>query len=162
MTIGRIAFLAVALLPAWGTDYYAAPDAAPGGDGTLDRPWTLLAALEHPAAVQPGDRILLRGGVYRGRFISQLKGTAENPIVVRPFESERVILDADYRTKVVEALPEQKGYAAGTARVEDASMLFSGSRRSTSMLSPWISWLIGKSSGVNGFFGVFGDIAGSR
>src|SRR5262249_28594793 len=33
--------------------------------------------------VQPGDTILLRGGKYKGKFASQLVGTASQPIIVR-------------------------------------------------------------------------------
>src|SRR5690606_19111477 len=40
-----------------------------------------------------GDTIWLRGGTYVGRFDSRLAGTASQPIIVRNYNNERVILD---------------------------------------------------------------------
>jgi hypothetical protein len=48
----------------------------------------LQTALNHPASVQPGATIYLRGGTYAGKFSSQLDGTAANPITVRSYPGE--------------------------------------------------------------------------
>jgi hypothetical protein len=87
--------------------FYVAPDGLPGNDGSINNPWDLQTALDHPAAVQPGDTIWLRGGVYFGNpaagpdqpagFISHLQGTAEKPVIVRQFPGERAILDGGNR-----------------------------------------------------------------
>jgi hypothetical protein len=44
--------------------------------------------------VLPGDTVWLRGGTYRGTFISELRGTATAPIVVRPVEGEHARVDS--------------------------------------------------------------------
>ncbi len=74
-------------------DFYVSPHGRPTGSGSLERPWDLATALAHPNSVGPGDRILLREGVYRGSFRSMLAGTASAPIVVRPYQNERAVLD---------------------------------------------------------------------
>lgn len=63
------------------------------GDGSFQAPWSLTAALAHPAAVKPGDTIWLRGGVYYGMFTSKLQGTQGAPIIVRQYPGETAILD---------------------------------------------------------------------
>ena len=77
----------------YGATYYASPTGSAGGMGTLAAPWDLTTALAHPAVVRPGDTIFLRGGTYRGQYRSSLAGTAAAPIVVRPYQSERAIID---------------------------------------------------------------------
>lgn len=81
-------------------DFYAAPWGSAGGDGTIDRPWNLGTALKGVAAVQPGDVIWLRGGVYRAgdrpsRYFSLLEGAENSPITVRQFPGERAIVDGN-------------------------------------------------------------------
>ncbi|PYP74847.1 MAG: hypothetical protein DMD25_14620, partial [Gemmatimonadetes bacterium] len=80
-------------LPA-GPEFYASSSGSPRGDGSVTKPWDLQTALSHPAPVTPGSTIWLRGGRYtggtdRGGFLSKLTGTADAPIVVRPFPGER-------------------------------------------------------------------------
>jgi hypothetical protein len=43
--------------------------------------------------VRPGDTIWLREGVYQGKFTSQLRGTASQPIIVRNYMGERATID---------------------------------------------------------------------
>lgn len=75
-------------------EFYVAPYGSPNGDGSLDNPWDLQTALNHPAAVKPGDTIWLRGGRYvTGRIDSFLVGTEENPIIVRQYPGERATVD---------------------------------------------------------------------
>ena len=60
----------------------------------MSRPWDLATALAGPSAVHPGDTIWLRGGRYNfTQLTSTLQGTAANPIVVRQYPGEQVILD---------------------------------------------------------------------
>ncbi len=83
--------------PAVAEDFYVAPNASPGGTGTLSNPWTLATALDHPTVVGPGDTIWLRGGTYAGApFESFLSGTAANPIIVRQYPGERAMIDGNY------------------------------------------------------------------
>src|ERR1700736_1218232 len=69
----------VCLNLAQAADRYVAENGTPGGDGTISRPWDLQTALNHPAAVQPGDTIWVRGGTYRAPssngFAGYLHGT---------------------------------------------------------------------------------------
>src|SRR4051812_21852730 len=75
-------------------DHYASPDGSASGAGELSDPWDLATALAHPASVQPGDTIWLRGGVYRGTFASRLEGSPSRPIVVRQYPGERAVIAA--------------------------------------------------------------------
>ena len=73
--------------------FYAAPDGSAAGDGSMAAPWDLQTALSHPPSVQPGDTIYLRGGVYRGSYISKLMGAPDAPIVVRAYPGETAVID---------------------------------------------------------------------
>jgi hypothetical protein len=66
--------------------------AARAGNGSEGRPWDLATALGHPAAVQPGDTIWVRGGTYGGSFVSTLAGTVSAPIVVRGYPGEHATI----------------------------------------------------------------------
>ena len=93
--------IASALLCAAGAavaaDFFVAANASASGTGTLSNPWKLQTALDHPAAVQPGDTIWLRGGTYVGApFASNLNGTSTNPIIVRQYAGERARIDGNY------------------------------------------------------------------
>jgi hypothetical protein len=79
--------------PALATDYFVSPTASASGDGSGGNPWRLQTALNHPAAVRPGDTIWLRGGTYAGTYTSYLTGTSAAPIIVRQYPNERAKLD---------------------------------------------------------------------
>jgi hypothetical protein len=63
------------------------------GDGSLDNPWDLQTALNHPEAVKPGDTIYVHAGKYIGYFDSNLNGTLDNNITVRPYQNDQVVLE---------------------------------------------------------------------
>ncbi|MFN7923939.1 MAG: right-handed parallel beta-helix repeat-containing protein [Bryobacteraceae bacterium] len=80
-----------------GAEFYVSPGATEVGDGSRQKPWTLKAALAHPAALKPGDTIWLLGGNYAtgtttDRFESKLKGAPGRPIRVRAAAGERVVI----------------------------------------------------------------------
>jgi cysteine-rich repeat protein len=77
----------------FAADFYASTSGSAAGDGSLGNPWDLATALHHPVAVQPGDTIWVRGGTYGGAHTSRLAGTEANPITVRAYRRERVVLD---------------------------------------------------------------------
>lgn len=80
-------------------DYYAATTGTPSGTGTTGDPWDLQTALNGGAphaTVQPGDTVWVRGGVYLAPFTVFLKGTPSQPIVIRNYDGERVVLDGQY------------------------------------------------------------------
>ena len=98
LKISSYSILALALLSAattLATDFYASPTGTSSGTGSLGQPWTLATALAQPAAVKPGDRIWLRGGIYHGPLTSSLTGTAAAPIVVRQYPGERATIDGN-------------------------------------------------------------------
>ena len=87
------------LISVRAADFYVAPSGSPGGNGSIGNPWDLQTALNHPAAVQPGDTIWLRGGIYTplvpdcdACFDNRLNGTALAPIMVRQYPGERATL----------------------------------------------------------------------
>ncbi len=77
-------------------DYFVATTGTPTASGTIGNPWNLQRALNGTAPIVPGDTIWVRGGVYLGPFTSYLKGTSAQPIVVRNYDNERVLLDSQY------------------------------------------------------------------
>ncbi len=74
-------------------EHYVSPQGTASNDGTINKPWDLRTALSHPKSIRPGDIIWLRGGVYKGAFISQLIGRSGMPIVVRQYPGDRVTVD---------------------------------------------------------------------
>jgi hypothetical protein len=82
----------VSSLPA--STFYVSPSGSASGDGSVSSPWDLQTALKHPAAVQPGDTIWLRGGTYAAAtYVSDLTGTDARPIIVRQYPGERATID---------------------------------------------------------------------
>jgi len=77
--------------------WYVAPNGTSGGSGTIDNPWNLQTALDHPASVHPGDTIWLRGGTYgtggSTYYQCELAGTQEGPITLRQYPGERAIVN---------------------------------------------------------------------
>jgi hypothetical protein len=74
-------------------EFYVSPAGSPKGKGTSDSPWDLQTALNHPSSVKPGDMIWLEGGRYRGVFVSNLRGEAAKPIIVRSRSRQGARLD---------------------------------------------------------------------
>jgi hypothetical protein len=79
--------------PASANDYYAAPGSSSGGDGSLANPWTNLQNAVN--ALNPGDTLYLRGGLYRptSTVALQKSGTGSARITVRNYADETPILD---------------------------------------------------------------------
>lgn len=94
--IRRLLVIAALAAMAEAREFYVAPDGKRLASGSIDDPWDLATALGAPAEVKPGDVIWLRGGVHgnRNTIFSKLRGTAENPIVVRGYPGERATVDA--------------------------------------------------------------------
>lgn len=81
-------------------EFHVSPDGSSAGNGSLTQPWDLQTALDHPTNVVPGDTIWLRGGVHRiaghiTKFVSSLRGTLSQPIIVRQYPGERAIIDGN-------------------------------------------------------------------
>ncbi len=80
-------------------DHYVSPTGK-RGNGSIEKPWSLDAALRQPRKVKPGDTIWLRGGIYNHpqrmtKFESGLKGKEGAPITVRQYPGERAIINGN-------------------------------------------------------------------
>jgi hypothetical protein len=80
--------------------FFVSPTGAASGTGSMASPWDLKTALNHPAAVQPGDTIYLRGGTYNIPtadlgFTCRLTGTLANPIKVMSYPGEWAVIDGN-------------------------------------------------------------------
>jgi len=78
-----------------GNTFYVAPDGKHNGNGKKKNPWDLRTALSQPTGVQPGATIYLRGGVYKGKFLSALSGTQAWPITLRSAPGEWAVIDGN-------------------------------------------------------------------
>jgi parallel beta-helix repeat protein len=79
--------------PGSRTEYFVSPQGLATNDGSPERPLDLTTALAKDSPVRAGQKIWLRGGTYRGGFVSAINGGEGAPIVVRNYQGERVILD---------------------------------------------------------------------
>jgi hypothetical protein len=77
-----------------GMSVFVDPSGRSDGDGSLERPLDLETALSAKGPIRQGSTVWLRGGTYRGTFRSDLTGSSEQPIVVRPYPGEHVIIDS--------------------------------------------------------------------
>src|SRR5262245_28456071 len=93
-----VVILVICVAEAGAKEFFVSPNASPEGTGKKKNPWSLQIAFSQPKKVKPGDTIWLRGGTYRGSFVSTLRGTAELPIRVRQFSGERATIDGDGTT----------------------------------------------------------------
>ena len=100
MPVAILCIMAVLLgasLSVRAADFYVSNTGSSSGNGSIGNPWDLFTAF-NPGAVNPGDTIWLRGGVYWPRVSSweslecYLQGTANAPIIVRNYPGEHVIL----------------------------------------------------------------------
>jgi hypothetical protein len=83
-----------------GNVFFVSPTAGPGGKGTKKKPWDLQIALSQPNRINPGDTIYLLGGIYNGKFVSHLKGTAARPITVRSNPGEWAVIEGFVTTSL--------------------------------------------------------------
>jgi hypothetical protein len=77
-----------------GREYFVAPSGRSTNNGTAAAPLDLATALSQSSPAKPGDTIWLRGGTYRGAFISYISGQSGAPIVVRQYPNERATIDS--------------------------------------------------------------------
>lgn len=95
LALALFAFQAVA------AEIYVAPDGAPDGDGSLEKPLDIATALGPNSPAGHGDTILLKGGRYDGpmqgnerqAFEVAVSGAEDNPVIVRPVEGETAHLN---------------------------------------------------------------------
>ena len=96
-----VLFLTIISAQAKGAGFFVSADAAAAGDGSRANPWRLQTALDHPAALRPGDTVWVRGGVYTNAFDAQTSfscrthGTPTAPIIFRNYMHERATVDGN-------------------------------------------------------------------
>lgn len=88
------ALLLVLAIQLKATTWYASPTGS--GTGTLASPFALNTAL-NSSSILPGDILYLRGGTYKGRFISNLVGLSDNNITVMSYPNEWAVLDGNIK-----------------------------------------------------------------
>lgn len=75
---------------AYATDRYVSPGGTDSGAGPIGSPWlTISYATGHVVA---GDTIYVRAGTYNEKFSFTVTGTAGNPITLRNYPGESVIV----------------------------------------------------------------------
>ncbi len=74
------------------TTWYASPTGS--GSGAILSPFNLQTALSSPL-ILPGDILYMRNGTYKGRFICNLAGVANNNITVSSYPGEWAVLDGN-------------------------------------------------------------------
>ncbi len=77
--------------PLWAADYYVSPSGADSNPGTLEKPWRNLQKAAE--TLGPGDRVLIRAGIYRERVHPVRSGTEALPILYEAYPGEKPVLD---------------------------------------------------------------------
>ncbi|CAN5211429.1 hypothetical protein BH23BAC1_BH23BAC1_33180 [soil metagenome] len=95
---------------AFATNYHITVNGKPTGDGSINNPWDLESGISGKYGA-PGDTIWLHGGVYRGQFTSQLKGSTLKYLVLAQYPGETAIIDGYGGTQGIATLEIGGSYA---------------------------------------------------
>lgn len=125
-----------------------APDGTSTGAGTVADPLDLHTALTSATGpVVPGSDVWLRGGTYVGAFMSNVSGTATDPITVRSYPGEWAILDS---AEIVAPTLRVRGSDVSFQSFEvtksdpNRTSAFTGNRPSDNSRSTWSGvWVTG-------------------
>ncbi|MDQ3173100.1 MAG: hypothetical protein M3Q91_05235, partial [Acidobacteriota bacterium] len=89
-----------------GAQFYVSPSGSSSGDGSINNPWSIWKAIVDGGVVPAGSTVYLRGGTYSmdpnpqpeqpDRVLWNIAGTAAQPIIVRNYPGERVLIDMDW------------------------------------------------------------------
>lgn len=90
----------VAPVASFTCDYYASTTGSSSGTGTNASPWNLPTALSKTSLIQNGKTLCLKGGTYRGKFFSSLRGGG----IVRSAPGEWAVIDGNARTTTTNAV----------------------------------------------------------
>jgi hypothetical protein len=74
-----------------GRQFFVDPKGDDGNNGSQEHPWRTIS--ENLGALQAGDTLVLRGGVYYDALSIALVGTQDQPITIRSYPGEQAILD---------------------------------------------------------------------
>ncbi len=82
------------LLQAAGREYVVSPSGSDSNPGTASQPWKSLAKAAQ--AVRPGDRVIVRGGVYKEVVDFSTSGSASQPIRIEAYPGETPVIEGDF------------------------------------------------------------------
>jgi hypothetical protein len=77
--------------PVSGNSHYVAPGGSDSGPGTEAHPWATFA--KAVLAVESGDTVYVRQGLYKERLIINKSGSAGAPITFRSYPGETATID---------------------------------------------------------------------
>lgn len=91
--VSQLTALFVAIGSAYGADIYVSPTGT--GTGSITAPYGSIQSAVNAAVA--GDTIYLRAGTYSPTTNIQItkSGTSASPITLRPYGTEKVILDGE-------------------------------------------------------------------
>ncbi|MFI5380885.1 MAG: right-handed parallel beta-helix repeat-containing protein [Tepidisphaerales bacterium] len=96
MSLALIAvLLAAQTSPLFAAAYYVdqrLAGAADSNPGTAERPWKTIARAGAAAELKPGDRVLIREGIYREHVQIKVSGEKDRPITFAAAPGERVVI----------------------------------------------------------------------
>ncbi len=76
---------------AYGREIHVSILALPGGDGTLEMPYTTIQAAASLA--KPGDKVIIHAGTYRETVTPAVSGTSVARIIYMPYNNDSVVID---------------------------------------------------------------------
>ncbi len=76
-----------------GTNYYVSNQGNDSNDGTISAPFKTIAKLLN--VIRPGDTGYIREGVYDIAQATQRSGSEENPVTIKAYGKEHVVLQGD-------------------------------------------------------------------
>ena len=94
LSLSSITFVlstAVAASATAATYYVDAVNGNDGSAGTVEAPWATVR--KAVASLQPGDTVLVRGGVYRESITMNINGTADQRITIQAYPNETPVLE---------------------------------------------------------------------
>ncbi|MBL7038613.1 MAG: carbohydrate-binding protein [Pirellulaceae bacterium] len=90
LSLVLVSVLAFTSATADASDFYVAPSGNDVNPGTQAEPFATLQAAVNQ--LQPGDTLLMRGGVYRETVTFPRSGADGRPITLKPYHGEQVIV----------------------------------------------------------------------
>ncbi|MEB2778079.1 T9SS type A sorting domain-containing protein [Algoriphagus sp. D3-2-R+10] len=81
-------------LPSYAAKKYVSPSGSSSNSGSsVMEAWSLSFALGATSPLSPGDSLILADGVYPGNYISEVNGSAANPIKIMAMTTGKAIID---------------------------------------------------------------------
>ncbi|NLD47187.1 MAG: hypothetical protein GX660_08300 [Clostridiaceae bacterium] len=78
-------------------DLYVSPTGSSRAEGTYEDPLDLQTVLNSDSPANPGDLVILKEGKYSGRFVSNVRGGLNSPVIFAGEPGKRVIIEGIYK-----------------------------------------------------------------